>query len=149
MTFSCFHQTVFSFLTAHNLQQLFPQLTVHSNFFHSHSPTKQTLNFWYSLLLFLFLGDVELWSLQGIDPLAPSLPQFHRSLRELLLKRRRVRASRALLNRVRELVFFLPRRKCLPQFSVERELRCWWVVHCDMVTPQPYLTSGRRRVDRP
>jgi hypothetical protein len=42
-TFSDFHQTVFSFLTAHSLQQLFPQLTAHSNFFHSHSPTKQTL----------------------------------------------------------------------------------------------------------
>jgi hypothetical protein len=43
-TFSGFHQTVFSFLTAHSLQQLFPQLTAHSNFFHSHSPTKQTLS---------------------------------------------------------------------------------------------------------
>jgi hypothetical protein len=43
-TFSGFHQTVFSFLTAYSLQQLFPQLTAHSNFFHSHSPTKQTLN---------------------------------------------------------------------------------------------------------
>jgi hypothetical protein len=42
-TFSGFHQTVFSFLTAYSLQQLFPQLTTHSNFFHSHSPTKQTL----------------------------------------------------------------------------------------------------------
>jgi hypothetical protein len=43
-TFSGFHQTIFSFLTAHSLQQLFPQLTDHSNFFHSHSPTKQTLS---------------------------------------------------------------------------------------------------------
>jgi hypothetical protein len=43
MTFSGFHQTVFSFLTAYSLQQLFPQLTAHSNFFHCHSPTKQTL----------------------------------------------------------------------------------------------------------
>jgi hypothetical protein len=42
-TFSGFHQTIFSFLTAYSLQQLFPQLTAHSNFFHSHSPTKQTL----------------------------------------------------------------------------------------------------------
>jgi hypothetical protein len=42
-TFSGFHQTIFSFLTADSLQQLFPQLTAHSNFFHSHSPTKQTL----------------------------------------------------------------------------------------------------------
>jgi hypothetical protein len=42
-TFSGFHQTIFSFLTAHSLQQLFPQLTTHNNFFHSHSPTKQTL----------------------------------------------------------------------------------------------------------
>jgi hypothetical protein len=42
--FSGFYQTVFSFSTAHSLQQLFPQLTAHSNFFHSHSPTKQTLN---------------------------------------------------------------------------------------------------------
>jgi hypothetical protein len=41
-TFSGFHQTIFSFLTAHSLQQLFLQLTAHSNFFHSHSPTKQT-----------------------------------------------------------------------------------------------------------
>jgi hypothetical protein len=41
--FSGFYQTIFSFLTAHSLQQLFPQLTAHSNFFHSHSPTKQTL----------------------------------------------------------------------------------------------------------
>jgi hypothetical protein len=46
-TFSGFHQTIFSFLTAHSLQQLFPQLTAHSNFFDSHSPTKQTLNFGY------------------------------------------------------------------------------------------------------
>jgi hypothetical protein len=45
MIFSGFHQTVFSFLTAHSLQQFFPQLTAHNNFFHSHSPTKQTLNF--------------------------------------------------------------------------------------------------------
>jgi hypothetical protein len=44
MTFSGFHQTVFSFLTDYSLQQLFPQLTAHSNFFHSHSPTKQTLS---------------------------------------------------------------------------------------------------------
>jgi hypothetical protein len=43
-TFSGFHQTIFSFLTAHSLQQLFPQLTAHNNFFHSHSPTKQTLS---------------------------------------------------------------------------------------------------------
>jgi hypothetical protein len=43
-TFSGFHQTIFSFLTAHSLQQLFSQLTAHSNFFHSHSPTKQTLS---------------------------------------------------------------------------------------------------------
>jgi hypothetical protein len=40
--FSGFYQTIFSFLMAHSLQQLFPQLTAHSNFFHSHSPTKQT-----------------------------------------------------------------------------------------------------------
>jgi hypothetical protein len=42
--FSGFHQTNFSFLTAYSLQQLFSQLIAHSNFFHSHSPTKQTLN---------------------------------------------------------------------------------------------------------
>jgi hypothetical protein len=41
--FSGFYQTIFSFLMTHSLQQLFPQLTAHSNFFHSHSPTKQTL----------------------------------------------------------------------------------------------------------
>jgi hypothetical protein len=44
MTFSGFHQTVFSFLTAYSLQQLFLQLTAYSNFFYSHSPTKQTLS---------------------------------------------------------------------------------------------------------
>jgi hypothetical protein len=43
-TFSGFHQTIFSFLTAYSLQQLFPQLTAHNNFFHSHNPTKQTHN---------------------------------------------------------------------------------------------------------
>jgi hypothetical protein len=43
-TFSGFHQTVFSFLTAYSLQRLFPQLTAHNNFFNSHSPTKQTLS---------------------------------------------------------------------------------------------------------
>jgi hypothetical protein len=42
-TFSGFHQTLFSFLTAHSPQQLFSQLTAHSSFFHNHSPTKQTL----------------------------------------------------------------------------------------------------------
>jgi hypothetical protein len=31
--FSGFHQTVFSFLTAYSLQQLFPQITAHINFF--------------------------------------------------------------------------------------------------------------------
>jgi hypothetical protein len=41
--FSGFYQTIFSFLMTHSLQQLFTQLTAHSNFFHSHSPTKQTL----------------------------------------------------------------------------------------------------------
>jgi hypothetical protein len=44
-TISGFHQMVFSFLTAHSLQQLFLQLTAHNNFFHSHSPTKQTFSF--------------------------------------------------------------------------------------------------------
>jgi hypothetical protein len=42
--FSGFHQTIFSFLTAHNLQQIFPQLTANNNFFDSHSPTKQALS---------------------------------------------------------------------------------------------------------
>jgi hypothetical protein len=42
--FNGFHQTIFSFLTAYNIQQLFSQLKAHNNFFHSHSPTKQTLN---------------------------------------------------------------------------------------------------------
>jgi hypothetical protein len=41
--FSGFHQTIFSFLAVHSPQQLFSQLTAHSSFFHSHSPTKQTL----------------------------------------------------------------------------------------------------------
>jgi hypothetical protein len=44
MTFSGFHQTVFSFLTAYGLHQLSPQLAAHNNFFHSRNPTKQTLN---------------------------------------------------------------------------------------------------------
>jgi hypothetical protein len=43
-TFSGFHQTLFSFLTTHSPQKLFSQLTAHSSFFHSHSPTKQTLS---------------------------------------------------------------------------------------------------------
>jgi hypothetical protein len=43
--FSGFLQTIFSFLTAHDPQQLFSQLTAHIGFFHSHSPTKQTLSF--------------------------------------------------------------------------------------------------------
>jgi hypothetical protein len=42
--FSGFYQTVFSFLTPHRPQQLFPQLTAHNSFFHSHDPTKQTLS---------------------------------------------------------------------------------------------------------
>jgi hypothetical protein len=42
MAFSGFHQTNFNFLTAHNPQQLFPQLTAYNSFFHSHIPTKQT-----------------------------------------------------------------------------------------------------------
>jgi hypothetical protein len=46
-TFSGFHQTVFSFLAVHSPQQLFSQLTAHSSFFHSHSPTKHTLRFWF------------------------------------------------------------------------------------------------------
>jgi hypothetical protein len=41
--FSGFHQTIFSFLAVHSPQQLFSQLTAHNSFFHSHSPTKQTL----------------------------------------------------------------------------------------------------------
>jgi hypothetical protein len=40
--FSGFHQTIFSFLMAHNLHMLFSQLTRHNNFFHSHSSTKHT-----------------------------------------------------------------------------------------------------------
>jgi hypothetical protein len=40
MTFSGFHQTVFSFLTAYSLQQLFPQLTVHNNFFSQPQPNQ-------------------------------------------------------------------------------------------------------------
>jgi hypothetical protein len=43
-TFSGFHQTLFRFLTARSPRQLFSQLTAHSSFFHSHSPTKQTLS---------------------------------------------------------------------------------------------------------
>jgi hypothetical protein len=42
--FSGFHKTTFSFLTAYSLPRLFQQLTAHSNLFHSHSPTKQTLS---------------------------------------------------------------------------------------------------------
>jgi hypothetical protein len=59
-TFSGFHQTIFSFLTAHSLQQLFSQLTTHNNFFHSHSPTKQTLIYTFafheSFLITLYVG---------------------------------------------------------------------------------------------
>jgi hypothetical protein len=40
---SVFNQTIFSFLTAHNSQQLFSQLIPHNNVFHSHNQTKQTL----------------------------------------------------------------------------------------------------------
>jgi hypothetical protein len=39
-TFSGFHQTIFSFLTAYSLQQLFPQLTAHSNFFSQPQPNQ-------------------------------------------------------------------------------------------------------------
>jgi hypothetical protein len=60
MTFSGFHQTVFSFLTAYSLQQLFPQLTAHSNFFHSHSPTKQTLLLLSHAQNFLKLHNVKM-----------------------------------------------------------------------------------------
>jgi hypothetical protein len=42
--FSGFNQSIFSFLTSHSPHQFFLQLTAHSSFFHSHSPTKQTLN---------------------------------------------------------------------------------------------------------
>jgi hypothetical protein len=41
-TFSGFHQMIFSFLAVHSPQQLFSQLTAHSSFFHSYSPTKQS-----------------------------------------------------------------------------------------------------------
>jgi hypothetical protein len=54
-TFNGFHQTVFSFLTTHILQQLFltahspqqffSQLTAYNNFFHCHSSTKRTLSY--------------------------------------------------------------------------------------------------------
>jgi hypothetical protein len=54
-TFSGFHQTFFSFLTAYSLQQLFLQLLAHSNFFHSHSPTKQTLRSAYTTAVALLL----------------------------------------------------------------------------------------------
>jgi hypothetical protein len=39
-TFSGFHQTIFSFLTVYSLQQLFPQLTAHSNFFSQPQPNQ-------------------------------------------------------------------------------------------------------------
>ena len=65
-TFSCFHQMVFSFLSAYSLQQFFPQLTANSNFFHSHSPTKQTLNIVLSLLSSV-LYTLTLQSIRGID----------------------------------------------------------------------------------
>jgi hypothetical protein len=41
--FSGLHQTFFSFLTTHSPKQFFSQLTAHNSFFHSNSPTKQTL----------------------------------------------------------------------------------------------------------
>jgi hypothetical protein len=39
-----FNQMAFSFLIAHNTQQLFSYLTAHSKSFHSHSQTNQTLS---------------------------------------------------------------------------------------------------------
>jgi hypothetical protein len=42
-TFSGFHQTVFSFLTAYSLQQLFPQLTACWGLSASEGPQKQDL----------------------------------------------------------------------------------------------------------
>jgi hypothetical protein len=39
-----FNQTAFCFFTAHNPQHLFSQLTAHSSFFQSYSPTKHTLS---------------------------------------------------------------------------------------------------------
>jgi hypothetical protein len=67
-TFSGFHQTVFSFLTAYSLQQLFSQLTAHSNFFHSHSPTKQTLRM-----------GIFVWAMrsQGLEPSAKCFCSMH------------------------------------------------------------------------
>jgi hypothetical protein len=81
-TFIGFHQTVFSFLTAYRLQQLFPQLTVHSNFFHSHSPTKQTL----SLSIFFLLSP---------QSVLPTPDPFAEGSSHLLSPRGRARASPA------------------------------------------------------
>jgi hypothetical protein len=41
--FTGFHQIIFNFSIAHSPHQFFSQLTAHNSFFHSHSPTKQTL----------------------------------------------------------------------------------------------------------
>jgi hypothetical protein len=59
-TFSGFHQTLFRFLTAHSPHQLFSQLTAHNSFFHSHSPTKQTLGTWITILYVLLYNAKSL-----------------------------------------------------------------------------------------
>jgi hypothetical protein len=71
-TFSGFQQTIFSFLTAHIPQQFFTQLTAHNSFFHSHNPTKQTLNImiqvvskqcFFKTIVFLELAKIMVLSL--------------------------------------------------------------------------------------
>jgi hypothetical protein len=54
------HQTVFSFLTAHSLQQLFSQLTAHSNFF---SPQHNQTD---PISAFRRVGRV--WNKRGAEP---------------------------------------------------------------------------------
>jgi hypothetical protein len=59
--FSGFHQTIFSFLTAHTPQQIFPRLTAYSNFF-SRSQSNQTNPKFLELLVPSVIGIVRNFS---------------------------------------------------------------------------------------
>jgi hypothetical protein len=70
---------IFSFLTDYRLQQLFPQLTAHSNFFHSHSPTKQTLSLMletnlliYNFFIWKVLSSHAVWRCKGVNLNTPA-----------------------------------------------------------------------------
>ena len=119
-----------------------------------------SLPFCSPLFSFHFVGDVELWPLQGIGPLAPSLPPLPEGV-TVQPERKRRRSDRQILGAcMRRLqakkkgkgvvhpvesgegpLFPMAQRKCLPQLPVERELRRLWVV-CHAVVPlQLALTS--------